>query len=90
MRTNSIYAHKTADILRDMGEPWAKIIYGAALAIYYLEKRKKTEKSIDKIIVSCYNTENERMFLMETKAPRVCNKKTTDGERAGKTWENEE
>lgn len=89
MRTNSIYVRKTADILRDMGEPWAKIIYGAALAIYYLEKRKKTEKSIDKIIVSCYNTENERMFLMETKAPRIGKKKKTDEESTGKEWKSE-
>ena len=88
MRENSIYIHETSKLLREMGGSWAKIIYGVATALYYLQKCKKAEKSIDKIIISCYNEKNERMFLMETKAPRELIKK--DGEGAGEKWKREQ
>ena len=88
MRTNSVYIRKTAELLHDMGDSWAKIIYGVTTALCYLQNCKKAENSIDKIVISCYNDKNERMFLLETKAPRNINKR--DGEGAGERWKNEQ
>lgn len=78
MKTTSIYARKTAELVRNMNETAAKIVYSVAAALYYLSLRKKTERGLDKLVVSCYNGKKERMFLLETK---ITNKESSEGGR---------
>lgn len=70
MRSDLIYAKRTAELLRSMGGWGCKLVYAVTAALYYVILRKKTERGIDKLVISCYNDKNERMFLLETKVPR--------------------
>jgi hypothetical protein len=67
MKTNSIFARKTSEIMSKIDDSGAKAVYAVAAALYYIGCRRKTERSIDKLVISCYNTKNERMFLLETR-----------------------